>query len=152
MAVDDGARLTRVTPINGRIIDAANIPGGIVALVARRSLPPQLIVSRTTTTTTVSAAAPGAETVTRALSVAWPNVTVTALDLNNPKAGKDPNSDLALEQRRRHLGYPPLAPHVRFTHAASPPPGVADLANETLASQTLNRRPRRSDVSDTEGV
>ena len=27
---------------------------------------------------------------TRKLSVAWPNVTVTALDLNDPEPGQDP--------------------------------------------------------------
>ena len=79
-----------VTPLGGRIIDAANIPGGIVALVARRNLPPQVIVSRQTTTTTTLPMAGGSENVTRKLSVAWPTVTVTALDLNDPEPGEDP--------------------------------------------------------------
>jgi PQQ-like domain len=83
-------RSHRVATLGGSIVDDARIPGGIAALIDRRTQAPQVVVVRSGQAKTVTLPAGGASAVPRSISVAWPTITVTGHSYASPAAGADP--------------------------------------------------------------
>ena len=79
----------KIASAAGTIVDAAVLPDGLAALVDRRTLAPQVVITRSGTTQTVTLPAVAAATV-RSISAQWPALTVTGHSYASPQAGPDP--------------------------------------------------------------
>lgn len=83
-------RSHRVATLAGSIVDDARVPGGIAALVDRRTAAPQVVVVRSGNAKSVTLPAAGATAVPRSISASWPNITVTGHSYGSPDADPDP--------------------------------------------------------------
>jgi len=70
----------RLTTVDGEIVDAAAVPGGAVALVDRRSKPPQVIVAQGSDIRVVTLPAGPSTGVVRSIAAAGDTVVVTGQD------------------------------------------------------------------------
>jgi PQQ-like domain len=85
-----GIRSRTIASTTGAIVDDALLPDGLVALVDRRSAPPQVIITRSGKTHTVTLPSAGTATTVRTIAAAWPVLTVAGRSYASPAAGPDP--------------------------------------------------------------
>jgi hypothetical protein len=83
-------RSTRVASTSGTVIDAANIPGGVAALVDRHASAPQVILAATAGTTTVTLPAAGGNVTPRSITASGSRLVVKATDTTNPTTSPNP--------------------------------------------------------------
>lgn len=80
-----------VARAGGEIVSVANVPGGVVALVDRRSRAPQVIVARGEgEASLVTLPDAGDAAVARTVTAAWPSLVVRGRDYASPSALPDP--------------------------------------------------------------
>ena len=84
----------------GTIIDVANVPGGVAALVDRGAKPPQVILAQGSEQTVVTLPDAGDGAIPRSISVEGSTLVVAGKDLSSPAAAPDPE----IEWRSRDGG------------------------------------------------
>lgn len=84
-------RSRRIETANGTIVDAANVPAGIAALVDRRRKPPQVILAAGLAATTVTLPDGGDDVIPSTIAAAWPALVVRGTDYSHPTAAPDPS-------------------------------------------------------------
>jgi PQQ-like domain len=80
----------RLATADGQIVDAAGVPGGVVALVDRRSKAPQVLVAEGSDTHVVTLPSPPGAEVVRSIAAAGQAVVVTGRDESSPGTDSDP--------------------------------------------------------------
>jgi hypothetical protein len=84
------ARSTRVTTVDGEIVSAVDVGGGIAALVDRRSKAPQVILANGGAARTVTLPPGPAGAVVRSIAVTGSTLVATGRDYSFPGLGPDP--------------------------------------------------------------